>query len=133
MKGTGKVVLSLLTLAVAAGAAYIIKRLHEAQNEPITDAEIKHKDTLTLTELVDYFKNLNLDEELDTPFLCTNPEHFNVRKSVNPESDEKVLFIGVYRRDGNKISDYVLVYSHNYDDALKNVLTKSVDGVVTLS
>lgn len=133
MKDVGKVILTLLTAAVAAGAAYIIKRLLDTQSVPITDAEIKHKETLTLTDVVEYFKHLNLDEKHDTPFLCSNLEHFNVKKSVIPDADEKVLFIGVYRDGGDKITDYALVYSRQYDDALKNVLAKATDGVVTLS
>ena len=134
MKEVGKVLLSLITVAAAtAGAAYIIKRWLDSQPMPITDAAVKRKDTLTLAEIVDYFKSLKLDNTHETPFLCTDLTHFNVKKSVIPDADEKVLFIGVFQEGSDNITNYALVYSRNYDEALKNVLAKATNGIVTLS
>ena len=126
--------LSLLALAAAtAGAAYLTKKWLDSQKTPITDAKVKHKETLTLADIVNYFKSMNLDETRQTPFLCTNLEHFNVKKSVVPDADEKVLFMGVYQDGNDKIANYTLVYSRQYDEALKNVLAKATDGIVVLS
>lgn len=134
MKKAEKVLLSLITVAAAtAGAAYIIKRWLDAQPMPITEAAVKRKDTLTLAEVVDYFKSLKLDNTHETPFLCTDLAHFNVKKSVIPDADDNVLFIGVFQDGSDNITNYALVYSRNYDEALKNVLAKATNGIVTLS
>lgn len=135
MKDLGKALLSLLAIAVAStGLAFAIKKILEEQPRGIFSlVPVRHKDILTLTDIVNYFRGLSLNKSKDTPFVCIEPGRFNIKAATNPDLDEHVLLVGVYAESINNMRNSIFVYSHQYDDALKNVLSKAKDGIVTLS
>lgn len=135
MKDFGKAIISLLAIAAAtAGVALAIKKvLGEKPARRTLHVPIKHKNVLTLSDIVNYFKKLSLDKAKDTPFIIINPERHNLMAEKNPDFGENSLLVGVYRESLNNMRNCVFVYSLQYDEALKNVLAKAQDGIVALS
>ena len=110
MSNAGKVFLAIAAAVTAAAIALAIKRIMSSQLSAIPSGAIRHKDELTLADIVMYFKNLDLDK-----------------------SGEQVLLVGVYEEKSDILKDYIIVYSQRYDEALQEVLAKAVDDVVALS
>lgn len=133
MKDFAKTCLAIVGFATAAGLTYAFTRLVSRKVVILPESAVKHIDLLTLADIVNYFKGLDLDKSMDTPFVSKDFEKFNVKTPQTPLADEKVLLVGVYHEQSNTLSNYVVVYSHSYDDALKSLLAKAEDGVVTLS
>ena len=132
MNNFGKVIVSLATAVVAAAIAYAIKKMLEV-NSIIPQSAVKHKDELTLEDLVMYFKQLSLDKALDTPFVSKDLLKYGVELPEPPKNGENVLLVGVFEEQRNVLKHYLLVYSKKYDEALQNVLAKAKDGIITLS
>ena len=133
MNNFGKVIVSLVTAVVAAAIAYAIKKMLEVNSMVIPQSAVKHKDELTLEDLVMYFKQLSLDKALDTPFVSKDLLKYGVELPEPPKNGENVLLVGVFEEQRNVLKHYLLVYSKKYDEALQNVLAKAKDGIITLS
>lgn len=133
MSNAGKVFLAIATAVTAAAIALAIKRIMSSQLSAIPSGAIRHKDELTLADIVMYFKNLDLDKTVDTPFVSKNLDKYKVKLPEIPQSGEQVLLVGVYEEKSDILKDYIIVYSQRYDEALQEVLAKAVDDVVALS
>lgn len=133
MKEFTKTLLSLVAFTAAAGAVYVIVKALGRGEIKVPAEAVRHKETLTLADIVNYFKGLNLNEKTDTPVLISDFERYNISAPVAPQTGDKKLFLGVYKDGSNYLANYLIVYSRAYDDALKALLAKSKDGMVALS
>lgn len=133
MSNAGKVFFAIAAAVTAAAIALTIKRIMSSQLSAIPSDAIRHIDELTLADIVMYFKNLDLDKTVDTPFVSKNLDKYKVKLPEIPQSGEHVLLVGVYEEKSDILKDYIIVYSQRYDEALQEVLAKAVDDVVALS
>lgn len=129
MKDFIKALLAIAGVTVVAGLTYTMCR--SRRRETIPESAVRHKDVLTMADIVSYFKGLNLDQTKDTPFVSKDLGQFKVK--ATPAPNENVLLVGVYREATNTLTNYVVVYSRKYDEALVSLLSHAKDGVVTLS
>lgn len=82
-------------------------------------------------EVVQYFKNLLLNPEKDTPFILDAGKLGEQIKNA-PKVDCGI-FEGVYHEDTNTITDYQTVEADSLDDTTKETLKKGEDGIVALT
>ena len=96
MSNAGKVFLAVAAAVTAAAIALAIKRIMSSQLSAIPSGPIRHKDELTLADIVMYFKNLDLDKTVDTPFISKNLDKYKVKLPEIPQTGEQELLVGVY-------------------------------------
>lgn len=85
-----------------------------------------------VSDVVDYFKSLNLDHKKDTPFII---DGFKLQQAVKMSVTVGglSLFMGVYHEDSNTITDYKWIQPLSFDNQTKEVMSHARDGIVALS
>lgn len=83
------------------------------------------------SDVVGYFKGLNLNPANDLPFLIDCKVLSEKLQGI--PNKENSLLIGVYHKDSDSITNTKYLIADSFDTQTKEVLSKAVDGVVTLS
>lgn len=84
-----------------------------------------------MKEVVDYFKNLHLNQQTQTPFLM-DAKALGDRIKNAPRVDVGI-FEGVYDESIDEITNVREVSADELDEQSKEVLSKADDGIVALS
>ena len=109
---------------VAAGLViFFVVRKKRSKVNIFNNVETKVVDgTLHLSDVVEYFKGLQLEQEKHTPFVA-NALHSNF-KGMLKESPVKsfLIFVGVYTKDSDQVMFGRLIATDAIDDELKSIL-----------
>ena len=81
---------------------------------------------LPFSDVVSFFKTLNLKKGDDTPFIARKSEKtkdiFNTYNLQFEVVDYKWLFIGVYNEKEESITNYKVIYAKSFDQQLEELL-----------
>ncbi len=126
--GTGTtIIISVAAIACAGVGAYCFLK----KQKPQIPVNIDRVDTLSLEDVVGWFKSLNLDSSKHTPFICNNISLFNLK--LTQELTPPYVLLGVYDENKNSLAPYRLLELKSIDSSLKEMLDKSPKGLVVLS
>ena len=91
------------------------------------------QELLTLTEVVEYFKNQPMQPDEDTPFIVSDWNKIFSKEDISKYRKEgyEAIFMGVYSYN-QTIRHYQIVYAKQVDLQLREVLAKAIDGIVVL-
>lgn len=126
--GTGtSILISVAAIAcVGVGAYYFFKK--KKGQAPL---KIEKVDTLSIDDVVGWFKSLNLDATKHTPFVCNNINLLNLK--ITQQITSPYVLLGVYDENKNSLAPYRLLELKTIDSSLKELLDKSPNGLVVLS
>lgn len=81
---------------------------------------------LQFEDVVAYFRSLNLNEEVDTPFLAipysTQFKGLTHGMLPPPKEGYKLLMLGVYNNDTDVINKYKFIYSLGWSEKLTEIM-----------
>lgn len=112
---------------VAAGLViFFVVRKKRNQVNIFNNVETKVVDgTLHMSDVVEYFKGLSLEQEKHIPFVA-NALHLNFKGQLkNPPVKKSLIFVGVHTNDSDEVIFGRLIAADAIDDALKSVLGNS--------
>lgn len=130
-------------LAVCAGVAYLgykngILGKKRKKQKLLSDIPTKEMDgTLAMTDVIGWFRNLQLDPQTDTPFMADAEELNDMLTSLSKVSDfvfppssidlqnkkeKKRLFLGVYNEKSDEISHALFILADDFDAKIQATL-----------
>ena len=115
-------------LAAAIASLYFLaKKVHNGKklfNIDLSEEDIKDIDgIIRLTDIVAWFKSLNLNAEEDIPFIVDG-ERIGELIANNPNLSSAIL-AGVYAKSKDKVKTYIVFRGVALDKRLKDVLRKA--------
>lgn len=136
-------IVGVAALVVCAGVAYIgykngILGKKGKKQKQLSDIPTKEMDgTLAMTDVVGWFRNLQLDPQTDTPFMADAEKLNNILTSLSNVSDfifppssidlqnnkkNKRLILGVYNEKSDEISHALFILADDFDAQVQATL-----------
>ena len=81
--------------------------------------------SLSLFDIVNIFKNLELNPENQTPFVVQGTRLHEVISSFEEDSFEASVLTGVYNENSDEITNYRLLVGKAFDKKLSDVLSNA--------
>lgn len=128
----GKAIIAMGAVVLTAVIVVVLRKLFDSQLLTISEENVKCQDDLALADIVAYFKGLDLDRNVDTPFVSTDLSKCKITLPEGVAPGNLALLLGVFENGTEQVKDCCVVYSKSYDEALQNLLAKAQDGVVVL-
>lgn len=127
------IVLAIVAFAILRNRTTIGKKITSAVNiAGIASVQEELDRQLSFTsDVAAYFKELKLNQQNDLPFIIDGKTFSEHIEGAHPK--EYSLFIGVYHKDSDSITNPKLLVADSFDTQTKEVLSKAEDGVVTLA
>lgn len=124
--GTSILISVAAVACVGVGAYYFFKK-----QKSQTPLKVDTVDTLSLEDVVGWFKSLNMDPAKHTPFVCNNLSLFNLK--FDQQMATPNILLGVYDEKNNSLSPYRFLDVKSIDSSIKSLFDKSQNGLVVLS
>jgi hypothetical protein len=129
---TGYIYVGIAIVAAICGIIYAYQKKKKEVKKPINIQSETIDGSLSLQDVVGYFKKFNLNQEKDTPFIAQTKAlgKFGIR----PEEKEGyiVTVLGVFDKQANEILHPFIIYSKEVDAKISDLL-KDSNGLVVLS
>lgn len=118
-----------IAIPVLGVATFALYRLYKKKNDtsnvtqPKSSIKTTEVSTLSLSDVVQYFRSKDLNPQNDKPFISTDILKYGER-FVLPETAEnkKLLFLGVYNGSTNEVSDLELIVADALGDDILSIL-----------
>lgn len=93
------------------------------------------KDVVEMSDVVAYFKGLlgKIKKGEDTPFISKAEYFLKLVQGVVVEKPESTLFLATFNEKTEVVENVLILEYNSLGESLKNVLSKSKNGIVTLS
>lgn len=116
-------------VVVIAYCAYRVMTSRKSQTPPTLPLE--KATTVKIGDIVGWFKSQNLNQQTDTPFICTNLSLLNIPEEKIPSGPYVVL--GSYNEKTNTLHPVKIIEMETMDPEVAALLEKSDNGLVVLS
>ena len=116
---------TILTIGAVCAIAYAVYKRKQNKyitlNDNNTETSIVDGE-LCFTDVIAYFKGLNLKKGEDIPFICRESQRtkeiFNIYRPEFKQAGYTWLFIGVYNENSEEITNYKVIYAKSLDKAI---------------
>lgn len=120
--------ISGIAVIFVAGALIYVASKRKGKSKVLDISNIKEETTdelLTLADIVGIFKQQNLQQQNDTPFIAKGESIFGMllkpEEKMHKEGYES-LVVGTYREKEETISPLIVIHYKSMDEKLKNVI-----------
>ncbi len=113
---------TVVVSGTAAALLYLRRKKYTKQIEAATE---QIEDELQLEDIVSYFRTLNLNSEIDTPFIAQNDSELinKLHKGlISPKPGYHLLMIGVLNKETKKLTNCKFIYSLGWSKKLMEII-----------
>lgn len=116
----------IAVVAVAGVLIYVaLKRKKSTKELDISNIKEEAAEEVTLADIVGIFKQQNLQQQNDTPFIAKGESIFGMllrpEEKLHKEGYESLL-LGTYREKEGTVSPLIVIHYKSMDEKLKNVI-----------
>lgn len=128
--GTGTSILLATAVVVGVGVSVLYLSKHNRRKVLLKSEKV---DSISMGDVVGWFKSLNLDPVKHTPFICNNLKNFDLRMPQELNINSPYILLGVYNEKNNSLTPYKIIEYKSIDADLEALFKKSSNGLVVLS
>ena len=120
---------TIVILAAIGGVGYGLYKVYNQNKAP--KIQIEKVSTISMKDVVAWFKSQNLNPQQHTPFIANSVKAFaNV---VKEEPHTPYIILGVFNEGNSTLSPLKILLVENLDPEISKMLESSNNGIVVLS